>query len=358
MRPLSIALIAKSNGAGLSADAELLRGVLTSFGHTTFDVDPYSASMSIPRADVGFFLETVAPHLIDRVRCPIGILNLEWFEPEWFDHLHRFVQFWSKTYCAHETLLRLGVPSHYTGFASRDLLDASVPRTLTCLHVKGQSPLKNTDAILAAWDMAPDLPLLTIVSKLPVRPRPNVRCLPPLRQADLSLVMNAAEIHICPSSTEGWGHYITEAMSVMATIVTTDGPPMNEHLDASSGILVPPSGARPRPLQWPVTPEQVLSKVRAALTTPMVDLFDGELDRILFERTAPDRPDRSDRSRLPSLAIEYAVDPRSIAAAVRAAASLSPTGRRALGYNARQRLLERNAAFRRRVFTLLGQLQA
>ena len=348
MRPLSIALVGKSNGSGLSADADLLREVLTSFGHTTFNVDPYDSSM--PSADVGLFLETVAPQLIERVSFPVGVLNLEWFEPQWFDHLHRFGQFWSKTRCAHVTLCRLGLPSRYTGFASRDLFDARVPRTLTCLHVKGQSPLKNTDAVLAAWDMAPDLPPLTVVSKLPIKPRPNVCYLPQLGQADLRREMNAAAVHICPSSTEGWGHYITEAMSVMATIVTTDGPPMNEHLDRTCGILVPPSATRPRPLQWPLPPDQVFSKVRTALTTPTPQLFDGELDRILFERIPPARPN------LPALATEHAVDPHSIVAAVRAAASLSPAKRRTLGWNARRRLLEHNAAFRHRIFTLLGQL--
>ena len=345
-----IALIGKSNGAGLSADAELLRSIFTPLGHTIIQADPYDTTM--PASDVGVFLEEVVPHLFDRVGCAIGLLNLEWFEPAWFDHLHRFRQFWSKTRCAHATLLRLGLPSHYTGFASRDLLDARVPRTLRCLHVKGQSPLKNTEAVLAAWEMASDLPPLTVVSKLPIlRARRNVRVLPQLGPVDLTREMNAAEIHLCPSSTEGWGHYITEAMSVMATVVTTDGPPMNEHVDATCGILIPPSATRPRPLRWPVQPEQVFVKARTLMTTPVMDLYDGVLDRLIFDRVPPAEPPS-----LPTLAIEYLTDPAAIVSAVRTAAALSSHQRRALGWAARQRVLQRNDDFRQRVFAQLGGL--
>ncbi|KAJ3069833.1 hypothetical protein HDU98_007091 [Podochytrium sp. JEL0797] len=46
-------------------------------------------------------------------------------------------------------------------------------------------------------------------------------------------------VHICASEQEGYGHYINEARSLGALIVTTDHPPMNEFVeDRVSGILV------------------------------------------------------------------------------------------------------------------------
>jgi len=47
-----------------------------------------------------------------------------------------------------------------------------------------------------------------------------------------SLVKNylqaAAQIHICPSIIEGWGHYIDEARRNKANVLVLDAPPMNE----------------------------------------------------------------------------------------------------------------------------------
>ena len=52
-------------------------------------------------------------------------------------------------------------------------------------------------------------------------------------------------VHVCPSSREGFGHYINEARSVSAVIITVDAPPMNEFVtNATSGILIPALGLR------------------------------------------------------------------------------------------------------------------
>ncbi len=45
---------------------------------------------------------------------------------------------------------------------------------------------------------------------------------------------------MCPSSTEGYGHYINEGRSVGGIIITLDAPPMNELVSSDNGILIPP----------------------------------------------------------------------------------------------------------------------
>ena len=66
-------------------------------------------------------------------------------------------------------------------------------------------------------------------------------------------LQSVAAVHVCPSMVEGWGQYIDEGRRAGAVVVTLDAAPMNELIDASSGVLVP--ATRGPPLRSLVSPD-------------------------------------------------------------------------------------------------------
>lgn len=301
--PLKINLITRDNGAGLSTDVELLSEFLSGLGH-----DVEFADWQRPRmrtCDIGIFLELFNPTLVRFAARTVGVFNLEWFLGRWTRHLLRFDHLWAKSIDAHEAFLKIGMPRSYlTGFLSRDLLDESVEREMSCFHLKGHSDYKNTNAVIEAWRRNPDLPPLTIVSNNPVDAPEWVRTESRLPQAELVRLMNRSMIHVCPSAAEGWGHYITEGLSVGALVVATDKPPMNEHVANDWGILVRPSASRDR-----------------------------------------------------GMVKEHDVDPDDVAMAVRTLSELEGDRIEAMSRAAREHMLSRNEAFRNKVTQLLEDLR-
>lgn len=238
--PLNITLISRDNGVGLTADMELLGAMLTRAGHRVERIDWRAPRMK--RADVAIFLELWNPNLARYARRVVGVFNLEWFQTAWARDLPRVHQLWAKSAEAHDAYQRMHLrQSTLTGFLSRDLMDATVPREATAFHLRGHSDFKNTVKVIEAWRRDPKLPPLTIVSSTPLDVPPHVRLLGRIPDAELRLEMNRATYHVCPSRAEGWGHYITEAMSVGAIVITTDASPMNEHIRPEWGVLVPSS---------------------------------------------------------------------------------------------------------------------
>jgi hypothetical protein len=296
----SVNLVSRDNGIGLSTDMDLLGRMLTGAGYDVQRVPWQNNQMR--QCDVAIFLELFNPRLVRYARHTVGIFNLEWFDARWRSHLPNLTQLWAKSSDAHATYDRLKLRSHLTGFLSRDLHDPAVERTQTCLHLKGHSGLKNTPAVLEAWAANPDLPPLTVIAQQPIpHPPAGVTVLGHLSFADVVTHLNRHQIHVCPSRAEGWGHYITEGLSTGAAVLTTDAPPMNEHVHSDWGWLLPSTGQRPR-----------------------------------------------------SLATEHDVSPDDIATAVREAAQLSPDEREAMSARARASVANRNEQFRQTALGLLG----
>jgi len=238
---MKINLVSRDNGVGLSQDMRLLGEILRSGGHTAQMVD-WRSNDTAP-CDVAIFLELWNPRLASRARRVVGVFNLEWLPRRWHPELRRCTQLWAKSLEASQVYRRMGLSAaRYTGFTSRDMYDPTIPRQLSCLHHRGKSTLKGTEVVLEAWKRHhASLPPVTIVSHAPIQAPPGVTVLPRLSDADLARQFNTHQIHLCPSRTEGWGHYLVEGMFAGAVVVTTNGSPMNEHIQPDRGILVDPS---------------------------------------------------------------------------------------------------------------------
>lgn len=269
MSALSVALVSRDNGVGLSADMGLLEAILVAGGHHVTRVEWSARAM--PRVDVAIFLELWSRRLAAFARRTVGVFNLEWFQTSWQRDLAGITQLWAKSEDALNVYRRLGLRSaSYTGFAARDLHDPSVTRTPTALHLRGHSDLKNTQAVIDCWRRDPKLPPLTIISAVPLEVPAHVRLLGRISDAELRTEMNRATLHICPSRAEGWGHYIAEGLSVGALVVTMDASPMREHVQPDRGVLITPSIAGRRGLvaEYGVSVRQLGEAVRHAAAIP------------------------------------------------------------------------------------------
>jgi glycosyltransferase involved in cell wall biosynthesis len=139
------------------------------------------------------------------------------------------------------------------GFSSVDRHDPAVRRkNNTCVHIAGRSVQKGTLALNRVWARHPEWPTLFVYSQkrdMDIAPAANIRWVDGfLDDRELRRVQNTYSMHLCPSEAEGWGHYIVEAMSCKAVVVTTDAPPMNEIVVPSRGVLVPYNRIEPQGL--------------------------------------------------------------------------------------------------------------
>ena len=118
------------------------------------------------------------------------------------------------------------------------------------LHSAGSHHWKQTDTIIKLWLKQPQLPKITITCEkqcykniepiIKNRKLPNnIKIYTKLISKDKYIKLkNEIGIHIVPSLTEGYGHYINEARMLGSLILTSNYAPMNELVDKNCGILV------------------------------------------------------------------------------------------------------------------------
>jgi hypothetical protein len=258
-------LIARDIGFGLSRDLRLLAAALTSRGHAASVsairrgklrklAGPWRlrarAAMQRLRGhsacefDINLMLEEIRPEYLPLARRNVLLPNPEWFRAEDAALLARVEGVFAKTRHAQSIFSALGCRVAFTGFTSQDRCDAGVRRERTFFHLAGRSRNKNTEALLALWRKQPQWPRLTVVQDSRTAQSavavPNIdHRLGHLSDDELRRLQNAHRFHLCPSQTEGFGHYLVEALSVGAVTLTLDAAPMNELVTPARGLLVP-----------------------------------------------------------------------------------------------------------------------
>lgn len=265
----SINIIARDNGVGLSRDLQVLSARLSAGGFevavTAIHGGKITKWLRPPmkrlqwrlakrtrrsRAagfDINLMLEHIWPDDLPFARHNVLVPNPEWFLPRDLRHLDAIDLVLAKTRHAERIFRELGRCVVYTGFTSRDPHAPFQSRQASFFHLAGRSHAKGTERLLALWRRHPEWPLLTVVQ--------NPRCARPgppaanidhrigyLADDELERLQNRHRFHLCPSETEGFGHYIAEALAVGALTLTVDAAPMNELVTPERGILVP---ARP-----------------------------------------------------------------------------------------------------------------
>lgn len=249
-----IRIITQDNGVGLVKDAELLAAILTP-GNFRVEKNLFKTSKfgkwfqrlaiqpGTTTPSINIFLERLHPKLFNTARLNILIPNPEWTLPKWMGHLASLDFVLVKTRHAETIFSGLGCKTHYTGFSSEDRWLPEVTKQAGFFHLAGKSANKGTHGLVALWQKHPNWPLLTIVQH-PKRAEAdfsthNIRhVIRYLDDAELKLMQNQHRFHLCISDTEGFGHYLMEAMSMQSVVIATDAPPMNELVTEDRGLLV------------------------------------------------------------------------------------------------------------------------
>ena len=270
-------VVAKSNDYGLDRDAALLSEAIRQAGSSVessriSDRRLWDRIVKRQAAQRIIHIERAFPNWFSAAGENVLIPNQERFPRRHIGRLQGIDRVLAKTRHAAGIFSDLGAATEYLGFTSPDRCDSDIDKDWKrFFHLAGGSTLKGTEDVLSLWARHPQWPELVVVQKArnaPAQVPDNVTLISSyLEDGELGRLQNACGIHICPSRSEGWGHHIVEAMSCGALVLTTDAPPMNEHVSEECGLVIAYARTESRHLgsNYYVDPDALESAIETAL---------------------------------------------------------------------------------------------
>ena len=244
---------------GLANDAIILKEVLKDYYVEIFVYSELNLMhdveiQNMKKAKVQIFLEHIYKNTLKHATTNIFVPNIEWCNNKDYQCLinDKNMHVFAKTVTSLNQLSNFNIPNKvvFTSWTSKDMYSPEIKEESSCLHVKGISKYKNTQILLDTWLEHPEFPLLHIVHYGTENSNGYLRLDKPIKiscniilyqykvdEYTLKYLMNKCKYHICPSYSEGWGHYIVEGMSCNKTVLTTNLPPMNEHVKFKDNLI-------------------------------------------------------------------------------------------------------------------------
>ena len=244
---MKINIITSNNQYGLSNDTKILELVLRKkFKNVNIKCVDFFNYKCEP-ADINIYLETISNIFMNKAKYNILIPNQEYFYRNWVNYIDQFDSILVKTRYG-EGIFNTYNPSsiEYIGWKSIDRYNHLQEKDFSkIIHVCGNSIHKNTQTIIDLWK--PDYPNLLIIYnpknpvlfKLNKKNQSNIKYITNrLEEHKFNTIFNNFGVHLCPSETEGFGHYINEAKICKSLVITLDAPPMNSLVSPEFGLLI------------------------------------------------------------------------------------------------------------------------
>lgn len=234
---MRIQVITRDNGFGLTKDIQVLREALEPEGHEVV-FTPWDRPRMGAKFHWNIHLELLNPIQLRQPGTHVFVPNPEWMQQEYPRYFSSIDLILAKTRDCEAIMRPLHGDVRYVGWTSPDPHSRVNFDKPMIVHAAGDSAAKGTQAVIEAMAMAPEARAIVIWKKqVKGRLPENVQLIGGHIPQERFAQLREAPIHLCPSSYEGFGHYVNEARAMGAVIITTNAAPMNELITDQFGYL-------------------------------------------------------------------------------------------------------------------------